>query len=198
MFDVQSLGFEAKVDGRVICGHLPEWHLYSVLSVMTPSYNVLDVGCGHRPKGSVNVDLHPEATAHRAADQRANDDVALHVHEILNFVKADAEKLPFRERAFRRIYSWHLIEHLLDPEKFLAECCRIAEKEIEIRCPNGDPDLAYGSAAYGETKPLHLHRLTREWFDSKLKAFPAWDWSVSFDYSQSKPWEIVVEGWRKF
>ena len=43
-FDVQSSGFEAKVDGRVICGHLPEWSLGSVLGVMTPSYSVLDVG----------------------------------------------------------------------------------------------------------------------------------------------------------
>jgi hypothetical protein len=85
----------------------------------------------------------------------------------------------------------------LKPDDFLAESCRIAEEEIEVRCPNGDPNWAYGLAAYGETKPLHLHRFTRESFEEKLKAFPSWDWAVRFDYSQSEPYEIVVEGYRK-
>jgi SAM-dependent methyltransferase len=197
MYDVQVRGFVAKVHGGVMCGHLPEWSLGSVLAVAAPSFNILDVGCGHRPKGDINVDLHPGATAHRAADQRVNDDVALHVHEIPNFLVADGANLPFRDGAFQKVYSWHLIEHLPDPGLFLAECCRVAAEQIEVRCPNGDPKRAYGLAAYGETKPLHRHRLTREWFDSKLKNCPGWDWTVHFDHNQGEPWEIVVEGWRK-
>jgi hypothetical protein len=197
MYDVQSRGFVARVHGGVVCGHLPEWPLGSVSAVAAPSFGLLDVGCGHRPTGDVNIDLYPEATAHRAADQRVNDDVPLKVAEISNFVKADGQNLPFRDGAFKRIYSWHLIEHLPVPELFLAECCRVADEQIEVRCPNGDPNLAYGRAAYGETKPLHLHRLTREWFDSRLKNYPGWDWNVHFDHSQGEPWEIVVEGWRK-
>jgi len=196
MFDVQKAGFVAKVHGDVLCGHLPEWPLLKLAST-SPTFGTLDVGCGHRPKGDVNIDLFVEATAHRAADQRMNDDVRLKVAEIPNFVRADACHLPFRGRAFRKVYSWHLIEHLLKPDDFLAESCRIAEEEIEVRCPNGDPNWAYGLAAYGESKPLHLHRFTREWFEEKLKAFPGWDWSVRFDYSQSEPYEIVVEGYRK-
>jgi hypothetical protein len=199
MFDVQSRGFVAKVHGGVICGHLPEWPLTTSMPKDPRSivFERLDVGCGHRPKGDVNVDLFVEATAHRVADQRVNDDVRLKVAEIPNFVRADACHLPFRDRGFRKVYSWHLIEHLEKPEDFLAECCRVADEEIEVRCPNGDPNLAYGLAAYGETKPLHLHRLTREWFGSKLKSYPAWDWAMHFDYSQSEPWEIVVEGYRR-
>jgi hypothetical protein len=199
-YDVQTMGFVAKVDGGVLCGHLPEWPLATYLDRdvrREPIFGVLDVGCGHRPRGDVNVDLFVEATAHRAADQRINDDVALHVHEIPNFVRADACRLPFRDGVFRRVYSWHLIEHLQEPEAFLDECCRVAAEEIEVRCPNGDPNWKYGLDAYGETKPLHLHRLTREWFEEKLKAFPAWDWAIRFDYSQSEPYEIVVEGYRK-
>jgi len=196
-FDVQSSGFEAKVDGHVVCGHLPEWPLHSALGVMAPSYGLLDVGCGHRPKGDVNVDLYPEASAHRSADQRVNDDVALHVHEIPNFVKAKAQNLPFRDRAFRKLYSWHLIEHLPNPELFLEEATRVTNNTIIIFCPNGDPNWAYGREAYGETKPLHVYRLTREWFEEKLKAFPGWDWSVTFSNSQGDPWEIFVEGERR-
>jgi len=200
MFDVQKAGFVAKVDGRVLCGHLPEWPLATYIPKQirrNAVFGVLDVGCGHRPKGDVNVDLFVEATAHRAADQRVNDDVRLKVAEIPNFVRADACCLPFRDRGFRKVYSWHLIEHLGKPEDFLAECCRVADEEIEVRCPNGDPNWAYGLAAYDETKPLHLHRLTREWFELNLKSYLAWDWIVHFDYSQSEPWEIVVEGYRK-
>lgn len=197
MFDVQSRGFVAKVHGGVLCGHLPEWPLGSVPNFMVPAFGVLDVGCGHRAQGDVNVDLFPEASAHRAADQLVNDDVALHVYEIPNFVVADALHLPFRDGAFRRVYSWHLIEHLENPNGFLEECCRIAAEEIEVRCPNGDPGWAYGVAAYGASKPLHVSRMTRERFERELKAFPDWDWNVRFDFSQSEPWEIVVSGVRR-
>ncbi len=191
MFDVQKAGFEAKVDGRVVCGHLPQWPLGSVSSLMSPSYGVLDVGCGHRPHGDVNVDLFPEPTAHRCVDQRVNDDVALHVHEIPNFVKAHGSHLPFRNNAFKSSYSWHLIEHLADSEAFLREIMRVSS-EVEVRCPNGE----YLSCI-DETKPLHLHNFGLSWFQEKLAAYRDWDFSVKWDYSQSEPWEIVVHGIRK-
>jgi hypothetical protein len=192
MYDVQSRGFIAKVDGRVVCGHLPEWPLGSVSASMPPAYSLLDVGCGHRPTGDVNVDLFPEPTAHRCVDQRVNDDVALHIHEIQNFVKADACHLPFRDSAFEGSYSWHLIEHLINPEAFLREVMRVSAGHVEVRCPNGEH-----LSCKGETKPLHLHDFSLSWFEEKLRAYRDWDFRVRWDYSQSEPWEIVVEGWRK-
>lgn len=190
LFDVQNSGFTAKVDGRVFCGHLPEWPLSCLSAAAAPSFGLLDVGCGHRARGDVNVDLFTEASAHRCVDQRVNDDVGLHVYEIQNFVKADACHLPFRDGAFRASYSWHLIEHLEDPELFLSELMRVSG-EVEVRCPNG----AHLSCR-GEAKPLHLHDFSVEWFEKKLSAFHAWDFSVKWDYSQSEPWEIVVRGCR--
>ena len=194
MFDVQKAGFVARVDGRVLCGHLPEWSLSSIIKddYGKPVFGKLDVGCGHRPTGDVNVDLFPEPSAHRCVDQRVNDDVALHVHEISNFVRADACCLPFRECSFRKSYSWHLIEHLVDPELFLREMMRVSAEEIEVRCPNGE----YLSCR-GETKPLHLHNFSLAWFREVLRAYSDWDFAVRWDYSQSEPWEIVVEGFRK-
>jgi SAM-dependent methyltransferase len=172
--------------------------LGSVPVSASPVFGVLDVGCGHRPKGQVNVDMHPEPTAHRSADQRFNADSPLNVRKIPNFVVADAFRLPFRDGAFKKVYSWHLIEHLEDPKRFLEECCRIAAEEIEVRCPNGDPQLKYGRDAYGESKPLHVSRMTGERFERELKSFPGWDWTVGFESSQSMPWEIVVHGYRRF
>jgi hypothetical protein len=185
-YDVQKAGFVAKVHGDVLCGHLPEWHLQPFKP------KLLDVGCGHRPRGDVNVDLFPEATAHRVVDQRVNDDVPLKVHEIPNFVRAHACHLPFRDGAFEGSYSWHLIEHVQDPNLFLSEILRVSAEKVEVRCPNGE----YLSCK-DETKPLHLHDFSLDWFREKLKAFSDWDFSVRWDYSQSEPWEIVVEGYRK-
>ena len=193
-FDVQFWGFECKVDGRVLCGHLPEWPLSTSRPLYPRSivFEKLDVGCGHRPKGDVNVDLFVEATAHRAADQRVNDDVPLNVHRIPNFVRADACHLPFRDGAFGRSYSWHLIEHVQDPNLFLSEILRVSAEKVEVRCPNGE----YLSCR-NETKPLHLHDFSLDWFREKLKVHLDWDFSFRWDYSQSEPWEIVVEGYRK-
>lgn len=190
MYDVQSGGFVAKVHGSVMCGHLPEWPLQFLSAAAAPAFGILDVGCGHIPKGDVNVDLFPEPSAHRCVDQRVNDDVSLHVHEIPNFVKADACHLPFRNGAFRSTYSWHVIEHLQDPEAFLQELMRVSG-EIEVRCPNG----GYLSCR-GEMKPLHLHDLSLEWFQEKLSVYRCWDFSLKYDYNQSEPWEIVVRGLR--
>jgi hypothetical protein len=193
MYDVQKMGFVARVDGRVLCGHLPEWPLASLIKDCgEPVFEKLDVGCGHRPTGDVNVDLFPEPSAHRCLDQRVNDDVALHVHEISNFVRADACRLPFRECSFRKCTSWHLIEHLVDPELFLREMMRVSAEEIEVRCPNGE----YLSCR-DETKPLHLHNFSVAWFQEKLGAYSDWDFAVRWGYSQSEPWEIIVEGFRK-
>ena len=186
MYDAQKAGFVAKVHGDVLCGHLPEWPLEPFKA------KVLDIGCGHRPKGDVNVDLFTEPTAHRCADQRVNDDSPLFVHSIQNFVRADGCHLPFRDRSVQKTYSWHLIEHLPDPEAFLCELMRVSSEHIEVRCPNGE-----FLSCRGETKPLHLHNFSMSWFQERLRAYPDWDFSVRWDYSQSEPWEIVVEGFRK-
>ena len=186
LFDVQRAGFRAKVDGGVLCGHLPEWPL----EPFRPK--LLDVGCGHRPRGDVNVDLFPGPSAHRCVDQRVNDDVRLDVRSIGNFVRADACRLPFRGRSVQGCYSWHLIEHLADAEGFLRELMRVSAERIEVRCPNGE-----FLSCRGESKPLHLHDFSRGWFARFLSGFPDWDFSVRWDYSQSEPWEVVVEGCRR-
>jgi SAM-dependent methyltransferase len=193
MFDAQCAGFEAKVHGDVLCGHLPEFPL----ATYTP--DVLDVGCGHKARGNVNVDLNVEPTAHRCADQRKNTDVRLNVGSgkspkrpwVPNFVRADACFLPFRARSVRKAFSSHVIEHLPDPLAFLRELCRVATGEIEVHCPNGE-----FKSCQDELKPLHLWDFSAGWFREQLQAFPGWDFLVRWDYSQSEPWELVVEGYR--
>jgi SAM-dependent methyltransferase len=190
MFDVQSRGFVAKVHGDVLCGHLPEWPLPKSRKLdASTTFNVLDVGCGHRGKGDVNVDLHPEATAHRSADQRVCDDVGLNVKKIPNFVRADGCHLPFRRASFGLVLSQHLIEHLENAEALVGEMTRVSGGRIEIRCPHGNHPQASGL-----TKPLHVHRFDPSWFRVKLPDFGLRNVNVQVEYSQGEPREIVATG----
>ena len=99
--------------------------------------------------------------------------------------------LPVHVR-FKKACSWHVIEHIETPEKFLAEILRVSAKRVEVRCPNRE-----FLSCRGETKPLHLHDFSLAWFRNALKLFGDWDFNLHWDYSQSEPWEIVVEGNRK-
>jgi SAM-dependent methyltransferase len=179
LYDVQSRGFAAKVDGRVACGHLPEWPL--------PKPLTLDVGCGHEPKGDVNVDLFAEPTAHRSPDQRKCDDKPLEAKAISDFVRADASHLPFKDGAFRRVYSGHTIEHVEDPEAMIDELLRVSSCEVEITCPHAKSP--WGSVA---CKPLHVNALRPEWFKRVLEAVPSIDFQVSCNSYGNGPGDIFV------
>lgn len=87
----------------------------------------LDIGCGPNPKGKVNLDLFQGDTPHhiRKIDGRA----------YMNFVQGDAQHLPFKDKAFKRILVSHCFEHMLDPNKGLREFCRVSDEAI-IRVPN--------------------------------------------------------------
>lgn len=191
MFDVQKAGFTAKVDGRVLCGHLPEWPLAASVP-KGPRSNVfksLDVGCGHQPKGEVNVDLYRKATAHRSADQRVCDDVALDARSISNFVVADALHLPFADGSFEAVFSSHLIEHVLDAEGFVRELVRVSAGEVRVCCPFGG-----SPRAFGESKPLHVHRFVSSWFSVVFPKVGLRDVDVRLGFSQGEAREIVALG----
>ena len=184
LFDIQSRGFVAKVHGGVLCGHLPEWPL--------PKPLTLDVGCGHEPKGDVNVDLFAEPTAHRSPDQRKCDDKPLEAKAISDFVRADASHLPFKDGAFRRVYSGHTIEHVEDPEAMIDELLRVSSCEVEITCPHAESP--WGSVA---CKPLHVNALRPEWFKRVLEAVPSIDFEVSSNSYGNGPGDIFVKARKK-
>jgi len=179
MFEVQKAGFVAKIHGGVECGHLPEWPLRKPMT--------LDVGCGNEPKGDVNVDLFPEATPHRSADQRVCDDKPLNVKLIKNFVKADACHLPFKDRVFSRVYSGHTIEHVKNPQGMIRELLRVSYSEIEIVCPRADSP--YGIS---ERKPLHINALSPKWFQDVLSRLPEIEFNIS-----CKNYEIFAKIYRQ-
>lgn len=78
---------------------------------------ILDVGSGFRPKGTVNVDLSPKYKP---------------------TVVADGRYLPFKPSVFDGVYLSHILEHVIDPEKILEETHQVmkAGKLVTIIFPN--------------------------------------------------------------
>ena len=76
---------------------------------------VLDVGCGDRPKGDVNLDL-------------------FFYGKWKNFIIAEAHQLPFKNGAFSKVYSEHFLEHLENPLEFFKEAKRVLKSHGVLEC----------------------------------------------------------------
>lgn len=81
-------------------------------------FKILDVGCGGQPKGDVNCDLFFGDSPH-----------------VKNFVRCDAQYLPFKNNSFKIVYSSHVIEHLPCPLLALREWNRVSRSYVYIRLP---------------------------------------------------------------
>lgn len=86
------------------------------------SDRVLEVGGGHNPhpRSNIVVDKFSESNYHRSGD--------LKVLKNQSFMEADGENLPFKEKEFDYVICSHVLEHVENPEKFLAEQFRVAKR----------------------------------------------------------------------
>lgn len=91
---------------------------------------ILDVACGTgygtAMLGAVGVDLSLEALRYARRHPA-------------RYVAADAARLPF-ERSFDAVVSFETIEHVADPERFVAECARVLKPGgvFLVSTPNRD------------------------------------------------------------
>lgn len=123
-------------------------------------YAVLDVGCGHRPRGTVNVDRYIEVTSHRGA---LIHDYELKARIIPNLVCADINALPFRDRVFDKVFSDNVIEHISTPFRAIKEMLRVSSDLIEIKCPHRfDRALLH---QFRWERKHHISHFTRKWFN---------------------------------
>lgn len=106
----------------------------------------LDIGCGSGlrypadPRGDVNCDI-----------DRPHS-------KIPNFVRCEARNLPFKDRAFKKCYANHLIEHCEDPNVVMKECFRVAKDVVVIKTPH---ILSVNSWK----DKNHKHHFTKRWFE---------------------------------
>ena len=91
----------------------------------------LDVGCGAYPRGDVNVDLFVGATPHSEAGW------VIMPKKIPNFVRCDANELPFKDKVFSESFCSHLIEHKgVKPIRLIKEMLRVTNGNVELRIPH--------------------------------------------------------------
>jgi SAM-dependent methyltransferase len=86
------------------------------------SDNVLDVGGGHNPHPRANtvVDKYTESNYHRSGD--------IKVRKNQQFINADGEKLPFKDKEFDYVICCHVLEHVENPTQFLSEIFRVGKR----------------------------------------------------------------------
>jgi ubiquinone/menaquinone biosynthesis C-methylase UbiE len=121
-----------------------------------PRYMTLDAGCGEFFRGDVNVDLYKGPTEHRS-------DTKVQLGGIPNFVNCSIEYLPFKDRAFRRVKCYHVIEHVDKPYLALKELIRVSDYHVIIKCPH-----RFGMNA---KEKAHKTLFTRTWFVKALRLF---------------------------
>jgi SAM-dependent methyltransferase len=86
-----------------------------------PSDRVLEIGSGNRPRRRSNVlcDRYPwDNTERSSGDQIVIDGRP--------FVVADAAALPFKDKSFDYVITSHILEHVEDPLRVVAELQRVA------------------------------------------------------------------------
>lgn len=84
---------------------------------------ILEVGGGHAPYAGVThaVDKYPQSNTQRAGD--------LAVSEGVEFLEGDLEEIPFRpEGKFDFLYASHVLEHVNEPARAVAEINRVAKR----------------------------------------------------------------------
>jgi ubiquinone/menaquinone biosynthesis C-methylase UbiE len=79
-----------------------------------------------------------------------------------NFIKADAQHLPFQNGAFHTVVSYHTIEHVDNPTLMLKEMLRVAKRTVMVVCPHRYSERA------GKFK-VHKNFLNKKWFVEVLK-----------------------------
>jgi len=158
----------------------------------------LDVGCGLRPKGDVNLDLYfNEFTEHLDS----LDKKLITTIRVKNPVKADAHYLPFKDDSFEEVYSHHVLEHLDNPFKALSEMIRVARHKVVFNVPHRF-DREQKRAIKLRT---HKHIFTTNSVKQLLSLLNIKKYHISINYSPFPnnflrliwlPSEIKVEIWK--
>jgi len=90
---------------------------------------ILEIGAGRllwnspSPQDYVIVDISTEA-------------VTRAVRAGVRGIIADGEDLPFGDRRFDLVVCHDVLEHIMNPKKFLAEMCRVSSKRVLVASPN--------------------------------------------------------------
>jgi SAM-dependent methyltransferase len=116
------------------------WSLRKLRLPIEPHFRVLEVGSGGNPHPASDVLLEKYLdNSHRLKSIQIDRPIVL----------ADACQMPFKDGAFDYVIAFHVLEHVDQPERFIAELMRVA-KAGYIETPN---------AMYERLHPFDVHLL---------------------------------------
>jgi 2-polyprenyl-3-methyl-5-hydroxy-6-metoxy-1,4-benzoquinol methylase len=136
---------------------------YRLAAKLVPGLKVLDIACGSGYGANilaeagaaqvVAVDVNSEAVA--AAQKK-------YTRDNLVYKIGNAEEIKEADESFDLVASFETIEHLKNPEKYLAELKRVLKKEgiALISTPNIE--------VFGQKNPFHLHEFTKSEFKEMI------------------------------
>lgn len=113
-----------------------------LINLCKKAEDMLDLGCGEGTrlnllvgkKKAIGVDISGTAIG-----------MAKKNYPRLKFIRADLEKLPFKNGSFDLVYSAYVLEHLSNPKKVIDEALRVIKKQgnLVLIAPNyGAPNRA--------------------------------------------------------
>lgn len=140
------------------------------LKILHKVYNLkvnLNVGCGNLPNFGdfVNCDLYVNETIHRHYK-------TLDAKRTPNFVKCDAQHLPFKDNCFEMAYSSNVLEHVKNPYKMLREMIRVARNRIELLIPNW----------ISGREPEHSHYFSKKWVLKTLRSMGVYHVACRYEF----------------
>lgn len=113
---------------------------------------VLEVGSGHNPMYRSNV------LAEKFAVDNAQRSGDVHIYPHQTFVEAEGENLPFADNAFDYIICNQVLEHAVDPVRFIKEITRVGKRGY-IETPSLVGELLF---------PKKSHKWAILYIDNKL------------------------------
>jgi SAM-dependent methyltransferase len=117
------------------------------------TYKILDVGCGGKPQGDVNLDLYDSDNPHTSQKIKPL--------EIPNFVIGDARHLPFQAKTFDTVVCRHTLKHLIAPAKALMDMPTTVRHRLTITVPNSPISVEHHTHLYSWTKTSLGNLLSR-------------------------------------
>lgn len=132
----------------------------------------LDVGCGDRPRGDVNCDLFVGESAHLGKGRGW-----IMPKKIPNFVKCDANYLPFKKGVFDVVFCSHVLEHKgVNAVETSKELVRVAKRKIVIVVPSLFRRVRKGTM-HDKTLTLGAFKLLFRQFKRKVR-FQTFNWEM--------------------
>lgn len=161
------------------------------LTVSAAPKNVLEVGCGEGYLSDHLLRSVPTIQSLEACDLSL-DRVPLDLKSRINFRIGSAYELPYESRSFDLVVCCEVLEHLSEPQRALAELCRVTRRFVLLSTPR-EPlwrilNAARGRywSAWGNT-PGHIQH-----FSSRELVALARQRLQSLQVRRPIPWTVVM------